>query len=269
MNEEEIQAENIAEETSDTSSPDVEIVTQEETSEEPEQEAQPDSEDSVEEPDQQDNPKPTRAERRIRQLSNTLKEIGNHQPQQAQQEYQQPQPEEIDLSGETELTWDQLNQYVDQRAEKKLQEYQQRQTLEQQVSQYKQTALDYASDLEQLEKTIPELNPESDRFNKQLADTFDKYWQNMNFSPDRTGKPVFTPKVKASDYWSDFKKLIEAGKTTGQAEATASMAKSMAEAPIGPGKSSQGKRKYTLEELDAMSEEEAYRLLNGGRSPFD
>jgi len=223
--------------------------------------------------------KSTRTERRIRQLIEKLKETGAKAETYGEAQ-QQPQSEAVSeiLGIGTQPPWQKGSSILQPGAEVSVEELQAelnrraaaiaelkaRQVVEQtrQKERFEKAVNEFAGELEKLSREVPELNPDSPEYDKDLDKKFAELIAEVN--SDERGR--FLPKKKPSELWEVIKVAREKAKTKGQAETTAKMAKSMAEAAVSP-TASPKKRLSTEEEIaealrrGEITAEEAEKLL--------
>lgn len=181
-------------------------------------EPQPDQVETPEEPPKEsDSHKPTRAERRIQQLLNKQKESTVPSPQgdvfgnQLPPWWQQPES-----SQDGELTMEQLNQKMMTVAQLAVAKDRQEQG-------FRQTVGTHQSELTEL-ADAPEFG------DKNFDSKFTRLYANLNY--DETG--AFRPKMTPKELFNELKGVIKLGESNGQAEATNSMAKTIANAAVTP-----------------------------------
>jgi len=205
--------------------------------------------------------KPTRAERRIRQLIDKLKEAKTQAEAPSGDEQVSPKPdtvsEIIGVTGQApwqqssvlqpgaEVSLDELQAELNRRAAA-IAEIKARQTVEQYRRQerLRQSLDEFSGELEKLSREVPELNPDSPEYDKNLDQKFAELVVEVN--SDERGQ--FLPKKRPSEIFEALRTAMERAKTKGQAETTAKMAKSMAEAAVSP-TASPKKRLSTEEEI--------------------
>jgi len=225
--------------------------------------------------------KPTRAERRIQQLLDKLKEakaspekIQGGQARSAPQantvseilgvEGKPPwqQTESVFKPGE-EVSLDQIETELNRRAAL-LAELKAKQAVEQyrQQDRLEKSVEEFTSELEKLTKEVPELNPDSAEYDPEL----DKRLSDLIVAVNSDEKGQFVPKKKPSEIYEAIRGAMEKAKTKGQVETTAKMAKSMAEAAVSPTASTKKRLSTEKEIQEAMKKgeitaEEAEKLL--------
>lgn len=171
-----------------------------------------------EQPKDSESRRPTRAERRIQQLAGKVKELsepkvqgdvfGNQLPPWWQNQQQEPE--------NGELTLDQLNQKMMTVANLAV-------AKDRQEQQFKQTVSTHQSELEEIAKA-PEFE------DKAFDENFTKLYASINY--DETG--AFRPKMSAKEVYKSLVGAKSMGRSEGQAEASSSMAKTIANAAVTP-----------------------------------
>lgn len=195
-----------------------------------------------------DKKRPSRGERRIHELVEKLKEKSS-QEQPVEEFPQQPftasnLPWETSPQGEVELTPEQLEQLVVQKADALVQlRLQQERTREE----AEKRAKGWVEDLERTVKENAELDPNSEQYNPHLDSALEELVRTTNFTVD--GQLV--PNVRASELYQRIKKALEVERVKGQSEASANLAKQAGE---------EGFRTTKAPSSEAYSEAELQKL---------
>lgn len=197
----------------------------EDTPESTEEPLQPETEDK----------KPTRAERRVHQLLDKLKERPT-EPRPGTPQYQPshdgPPFADAPWNAQTDTSmWQQDREYTPQEIEAEvnrraataaelqtrrvLQEYEQRQ-------QYNQSVNHYTNDLEQV-ATNPEFS------DKGFETAFIKLYERLNFENGQ-----FVPRATPREIYNDLREARESGRTSGQREVTTKLAQQAAQQAVTP-----------------------------------
>lgn len=203
--------------------------------------------------------RPTRAERRIQNLIAKLREVkaateqeGGEKPQADTVsdilgiEGQPPwQGEQSPFKPGEEIPVEKLEAELNRRAAA-LAELKAKQVLNQFKQQERITrAVDeFAGELERLTREVPELNPDAPEYDPEL----DKKFSDLVVAVNSDEKGQFLPKKKPSEIFEALKAAMEKARTRGQAETTAKMVKSMANAAVTPTAGATGRKDYDLEE---------------------
>lgn len=190
----------------------------------------------------QQDEKPTRAERRIRDLSSKLREATKPKEEARIQSVAdtlgivpppwQSQPEPQVQPGQ-EITADDFEKIVSSRASKAaelivtkiLGERDQQET-------QKRTVQAFADDSEHLMTSVPILNnsKENDQYDETIDDAFTKLVERIN--TDANGN--FIPVMKPSEIWEQFSKALTKERTNGEASVTKKMVEQAAQAAVPP-----------------------------------
>jgi len=208
------------------------------------------TQDNTEEPLQAEEVKPTRAERRVHQLLDKLKERGAEQ-QQGTPQYQPSQDgapfanapwnaqqaESLWQPG-AELTPQEIDQELNRRAAA-IAELQTRRILQEQEQQqqYRSTVTSYTNDLESV-SSAPEFE------DKGFEKAFIKLYEKLNFENGQ-----FVPRATPSEIYNDLKSAREAGQLEGAKKTNATIAQQAASQAIAP---SVGNTDTGASELDAI-----------------
>lgn len=184
--------------------------------------------------------RPSRAERRINQLTEKLKAKDEPQKQAELPPWLQQQQQPT-LEGE--VTAEQLQQFIASQAQNmtrlELERY------KQELSQQRQRE-DFGRDIEQLVKENPELDPNSDQYDADLDNALQELFESSNdLQTGRLNK-------KASDIFKAIKNVRQKERDKGSKETTASMAEKLAEQAVAPSRDSD----------TGYSEKELKKLLN-------
>lgn len=218
-------------------------------------------EESETKPEDERGKRPTRAERRIRQLLDKLKEARSAAESGMGAE-SMPQTDTVSdilgiegqppwaTSGESpiqpgaEVSVEELNAELNRRAatmaelkaRQAIQEYEARQRFTKAVE-------EFSGELEKLSREVPELNPDSDSYEPDLDKKFAELVVEVN--SDERGQ--FLPKKRPAEIWEALKLAMEKARTEGQSESTAKMAESLANAAVSPTAGARERRDYELE----------------------
>lgn len=193
--------------------------------------------------------KPTRAERRVHQLLDKLKERGAERvpgTQQYQPSNDGPpfadapwnQPHESVWQPGAELTPEQIDQELNRRAAA-IAELQTRRILQEneQAQQYRQTVTSFTSDLESV-STAPEFS------DKGFEKAFIKLYEKLNFENGQ-----FVPRATPSEIYNDLKEAREAGQLEGAKKTNATIAQQAASQAVAP---SSGASEQAASDLDEI-----------------
>ncbi len=160
-----------------------------------------DTEETTTQQDVEPEKKPTRSERRIRELSERAQRVAQENEWLKSQllagKSQEAPP--VFQEGETELDPQELQARIDRFVEAKVNTtLRQREAIAQQVDNYRKVYEDHQVDLESVVTKYPELDSQnggSPELERRFVDLFDRL--NSQTTPD--GKKIYTPKVKASE----------------------------------------------------------------------
>lgn len=202
----------IVEETNEVSQTEPEATQDEVTTEE--------ANNSQEEPQKEsDSHKPTRAERRIQQLTSKVKELS------------EPTPQVNDVFGNQLPPWWQSQQQTEDNGEITMEQLNQKMMTvaqlavakDRQEQGFRQTIGNHQSELNELVDS-PEFG------DKNFDSKFTKLYESLNY--DESG--AFRPKMTPKELFNELKGVIKLGESNGQAEAASSMAKTIANAAVTP-----------------------------------
>lgn len=215
-----VQAENtpVAEDSNVDTSP----VVEEQTSVETETEGQsPSAEETPVETEVEAERKPTRAERRIRDLVDENKRLKEQQGQQFQQFQQPPVPS---IEPGAELTPEQYQQHLVQAADSIAQV-----RVQQQLEQYKAEA-NLDRDVEVLPKQYPELDENSPEYNPVLIEKIESAYKARAFN-----NGSLNPSVRLADVAKDFVDVARAAAKQSTTEMKNAVAKTADTTAVRPG----------------------------------
>ncbi len=215
-----VQAENL--EVTEESNIDTSPVVEEQTSDNTETVETPSAEESSEETEVEPERKPTRAERRIRDLVEENKRL-KEQPSQQFPQYQQPPNMPLVNPGE-ELTPEQYQQHVVQAADTIAQL-----RTQQQLEQFKAEA-NLDRDVEILPKEYPELDETSPDFNPVLIEKIESAFKARAFN-----NGALNPNVRLSDVAKDYVEVARAAAKQSTTELKNSVARTADTTAIRPG----------------------------------
>ncbi len=208
----------------------------------------------------------TRAERRIQQLSNRVRDNEVQQPAQlpelpellpqieTETETEAPEqtPEDI-LENGGEMTTEDLEQLISRGVDTRLNEREDAQV-------YEQAMTTFESDITSLTAEHPELDPESDVYNPELDNMLTELITQANVLPDGT---VY-PRVLASSLYGRMTNIMNAERQAGTEQASIRLADQVSEQAVPTGATSAPTNKqYTPEEVRdlRMSNPREYKRL--------
>jgi len=204
----------VVEETNEVSQTELETTQEEVNSEE--------ANNSPEEPQKEsDSYRPTRAERRIQQLTSKVKELSEPQPQYNNDVFGNQLPPWWQTNQQTEandgeITIEQLNNKIMTVTQLAIAKDRQEQG-------FRQTVGAHQSELGEL-VDAPEFS------DKNFDSKYTKLYASLNY--DESG--AFRPKMSPKELYNELKGVIKLGESNGQAEAASSMAKTIANAAVTP-----------------------------------
>lgn len=203
----------------------------------------------AQQPQEQPVPKPSRAERRIRDLVAENKELEERIKQfSPQTPTETPNP----FAGQEYIDPAQLDALINQRAAEAAQLVLAKRDTEEK---FKSELISWADDLEQTVKNNPVLDPKSPEFNPELETTLRELVENANY--DERGN--IRPRVKTSEIWGRIQKALNVtqtkAKAEGQKEATVTLAKQMAEGAVTPSNKASKTEEYTPAEIEKIAAE--------------
>lgn len=199
--------------------------------------------------------RPSRSERRIRQLLDKLKEAKERS--EGTGVGQQPQPPQSDTLSEilgtpspfqpgAEVSLDELEAELNRRAatlaEMKAMEVVERYRQQERIA---KAVEEFAGELERMAREVPELNDKSPEYDPDL----DKKFAELVVAVNSDEKGQFLPKKRPSEIFEALKTAMEKAKTKGQVESTAKMAESLANAAVSPTAGAREHKDYEEEKL--------------------
>ena len=235
MDEENTVAENI--EAVEDNSQDTSPVDETTTSESPETDETPSIEESSAETQSEPERKPSRAERRIRELSEEVKRL-KQQPDLSP--FQQPQAPQVEPGGE--LTVEQYQQHVAQQADAIASL-----RVQQQLQQYEATK-NFESDIELLPQKYPELDETSPEYNPVLVEKVSEAFKARAFNGNQVD-----PSVRLADVAKDYVDVARAAAKKSSADmknAVAASADTSAIKPTATPSENKSASDMSIEELE-------------------
>lgn len=180
---------------------------------------QPQAEEGEEQPKESDSRKPTRAQRRIQQLSSKVKELSERQTPPNTDVFGNNLPPwwgNQNQTGDQELTLEQLNQRMMTVAQLAVAKDRQQQK--------------FISSVEQHQAQLEEVAKAPEFASKEFDDKFTKLYQSLNY--DESG--AFKPKMSPKELYESLKGTLDLGKSSGASEAATDMAKTIANSAVTP-----------------------------------
>lgn len=204
------------------------------------------SEDAKKQEGQPAEEKPTRGEKRFRDLSEKNRKLAEEVEALRSQVYGQVETDDQPLydPNETEVDLNDLQARIDRRIEQKVAERLAKQAdFDKEINGVKRLYNDFAEDLEGILEKHPEFDEGGD-----LEGRFTEVFNRLN-TEVRNGKPVYVPKVKASeivDMFSSVKSTLVDAET---ARITGATLKQAMESSMTPTSDKGSSRDYGVEEL--------------------
>lgn len=209
-------------------------------SEAPEQEAHGTEQEQEGQPE-----KPTRGEKRFRDLSEKNRKLAEELEALKSQVTEQPY-EDVPLydPNESEIDVNELQARIDKRIEQKVsQRLEQNKALEKEVTQVQRLYNEFADDLEGVLGSHPEFD-EGGALEKQFVDLFNK----LN-TEDRRGQRVYVPKVKASEVVELLDNVRSTMVDTETARITGATIRQSMEGALSPAADKTNRGDYVAEDL--------------------